>query len=88
MDSHIQEDKALICDDAQVAQWNNEGLPSDGMSTENAVIIANSSRLSLMIDPQLQEIKWNKQKYGDELRVLRLSHKGALDVIDFTDRKY
>ena len=41
-----------------------------------------------MIDPQLQGIKWIKQKYGDELRVLRLSRKEAPDVIDFTDRKY
>ena len=41
-----------------------------------------------MIDPQLQGIKWIKQKYGDELRVIRLSRKEAPDVIDFTDRKY
>lgn len=43
----------LICDDAQIAEWNNEGLPMDQMSTENATILANSTRWPLMIDPQL-----------------------------------
>lgn len=73
---------ALICDDAQIAQWNNEGLPSDRMSTENAVILTNSARWPLLIDPQLQGIKWIKQKYGDKLVVLRLTNRGYLDVIE------
>lgn len=43
----------MLTDDAQVAAWNNEGLPSDTMSTENATILTNSARWPLMIDPQL-----------------------------------
>lgn len=43
----------MICDDAQIAAWNNEGLPSDRMSAENATILSNSARWPLMIDPQL-----------------------------------
>lgn len=31
---------------------------------------------------QLQGIKWIKQKYGDELRVIRLGQRGYLDVIE------
>ena len=31
---------------------------------------------------QLQGIKWIKQKYGDELKVIRLGQKGYLDVIE------
>lgn len=73
---------AMICDDAQIAEWNNEGLPSDRMSTENAVILMNSARWPLIIDPQLQGIKWIKQKYGDKLVVLRLTHRGYLDTIE------
>ena len=30
---------SLLTDDAIIAGWNNEGLPSDAMSTENAVIV-------------------------------------------------
>lgn len=44
---------SLFTDDAQIAQWNNEGLPMDRMSTENATIMVNSTRWPLLIDPQL-----------------------------------
>ncbi|XP_063983406.1 dynein beta chain, ciliary [Diachasmimorpha longicaudata] len=72
----------LLTNDTQIAKWNNEGLPNDRMSTENATILSNSDRWPLMIDPQLQGIKWIKQKYGDELRVIRLGQRGYLDVIE------
>ena len=72
----------LICDDAVIASWNNEGLPSDRMSAENATILINSSRWPLLVDPQLQGIKWIKQKYKDKLVVMRLTQKGYLDVIE------
>lgn len=44
---------SLIVDEALIASWNNEGLPTDRMSAENAAILINSSRWPLMIDPQL-----------------------------------
>ncbi|XP_037911922.1 dynein beta chain, ciliary-like [Hermetia illucens] len=72
----------MICDDAQIAEWNNQGLPSDRMSAENAAILSYSDRYPLMIDPQLQGIKWIKQKYGKELVVARLTQKSYLDVIE------
>lgn len=58
------------------------GLPSDRMSTENATILVNSDRWPLMIDPQLQGLKWIKQKYGDQLKVIRLGQKGYLEAIE------
>lgn len=73
---------SLLTDDAQIAKWNNEGLPSDRMSAENATILSNSSRWPLMIDPQLQGIKWIKNRYGDSLKVVRLSQRTYLDVIE------
>lgn len=73
---------SLLTDDAQVAQWNNEGLPSDRMSTENATIMVNSARWPLLIDPQLQGIKWVKNKYEANLTVLRLGQKNYLDMIE------
>lgn len=42
----------MICDDAVIAQWNNEGLPKDSMSVENAAIMLNSSRWPLIIGTQ------------------------------------
>ncbi|KAJ8945230.1 hypothetical protein NQ318_011210 [Aromia moschata] len=73
---------SLLTDDAKIAQWNNEGLPTDRMSTENACILTNSSRWPLMIDPQLQGIKWIKSKYGESLYVVRLSQRTYLDTIE------
>ncbi|CAH1732929.1 unnamed protein product [Aphis gossypii] len=72
----------LLTDDTQVAIWNNEGLPSDRMSTENATILSNSDRWPLMIDPQLQGVKWIKQKYGESLVVLRLGQKGSMEELE------
>jgi dynein heavy chain 2 len=31
--------------------WKKEGLPADTLSMENAIIIINSQRTSLVIDP-------------------------------------
>ena len=73
---------SLLADDALIGQWNNEGLPADQMSTENGTILTNSVKWPLIIDPQLQGIKWIKNKYADNLTVLRLGKKGYLDIIE------
>ncbi|XP_043921477.1 dynein axonemal heavy chain 11 [Protopterus annectens] len=73
---------AMLIDDATVAAWNNEGLPSDRMSTENATILTNCERWPLMIDPQQQGIKWIKMKHGTDLKVISLGQKGYLDTIE------
>ncbi|XP_061694561.1 dynein axonemal heavy chain 11 [Syngnathoides biaculeatus] len=73
---------SLLTDDAMVAQWNNEGLPGDKMSTQNAAILINCERWPLLIDPQLQGIKWIKSRYGSSLRVVSLSQKSYVDVIE------
>ncbi|CAH1986860.1 unnamed protein product [Acanthoscelides obtectus] len=72
----------LLTDDTIIAKWQNEGLPSDRMSIENATILSNSERWPLMIDPQLQGIKWIKQRYGYDLKVIRLGQKSYLEVIE------
>ena len=35
---------SMLTDDATVAQWNNEGLPGDKMSTQNATILTNCEK--------------------------------------------
>ena len=73
---------SLLTDDAIIAGWNNEGLPSDSMSTENATILCNSLKWPLMIDPQLQGIKWIKNRYGKNLNTIRLGMPGYLDTVE------
>ena len=43
----------ILTDEATIAGWNNQKLPSDRVSTENGAILTNSERYSLIIDPQL-----------------------------------
>ena len=52
------------------------------MSTENATILTNSVKWPMMIDPQLQGIKWIKNRYGAELTTMRLGQKGYLDIVE------
>lgn len=66
----------MLTDDADIAAWQNEGLPADRMSTENATILTSCERWPLMVDPQLQGIKWIKNKYGDDLRIIRIGQRG------------
>lgn len=66
----------MLTDDADMATWQNEGLPVDRMSMENATILVNCERWPLMVDPQLQSIKWIKNKYGEDLRVTQIGQKG------------
>lgn len=44
----------VLATPSDIARWNTEGLPADRVSIENASIIVNCSRYSLIIDPQLQ----------------------------------
>lgn len=46
---------SILTDDAEIAMWNNFGLPSDRMSSENASILMNSQRWPLIIDPQVRK---------------------------------
>ena len=70
----------MLVDDADIAGWNNEGLPSDRMSTENATILCNCERWPLMIDPQLQGIKWIKTRYGADLKVMERTRASSARV--------
>uniref|UniRef100_H2ZKA8 AAA+ ATPase domain-containing protein n=1 Tax=Ciona savignyi TaxID=51511 RepID=H2ZKA8_CIOSA len=72
---------SMLTDDADIAEWNNEGLPSDRMSTENATILTNCQRWPLIVDPQLQGIQWIKRRYSN-LKIVRLGQRGYLDVIE------
>ncbi|XP_055450236.1 dynein axonemal heavy chain 9 [Psammomys obesus] len=72
----------MLTDDADMATWQNQGLPADRMSMENATILTSCERWPLMVDPQLQGIKWIKNKYGEELRVTQLGQKGCLHTIE------
>ncbi|XP_066120408.1 dynein axonemal heavy chain 9 [Saccopteryx bilineata] len=72
----------MLTDKAGVAAWRNEALPADRMSLENAAILTSCERWPLMVDPQLQGVKWVKNKYGAHLRVAQMGQKGCLHTIE------
>lgn len=74
---------AILTDEAEIAEWNNQKLPSDRVSTENGAILTNSDRYSLIIDPQLQGITWlKKREDANDLKVTRLSNPKVVKVLE------
>ncbi|NXB68815.1 DYH9 protein, partial [Struthidea cinerea] len=73
---------SMLADDAAVAAWQNQGLPADRTSTENAAILSSCERWPLVVDPQLQGSKWIKATHGEGLRVIRVGQKGYLDTLE------
>ncbi|KAI2655454.1 Dynein axonemal heavy chain 11 [Labeo rohita] len=71
-----------LTDQATVAGWQNQGLPADRLSVENAAILMASQRWPLIVDPQQQASKWIRNLYEPNLRVLQYGQKGYLDVIE------
>jgi dynein heavy chain len=67
-----------------MAGWNNEGLPADRISLENASVIVSCARWPLLIDPQLQGVKWLKQRCGEELTVIQLTQNNWLNKVTYT----
>ncbi|CAK9006961.1 unnamed protein product [Durusdinium trenchii] len=65
--------RSVIGEDVAIRQWVIDKLPNDQVSIDNALILSNSQRWPLMIDPQLQANTWIRKSKGDKLLVLRLS---------------
>jgi len=73
----------VLANEASIAGWQNEGLPSDRISVENASVVTSCSRWPLMIDPQLQGVKWIKQRFGEDLSVLQFTMNNWLQKVLF-----
>ena len=73
----------ILSNQSLKAQWEQEGLPSDPLSVGNGAIMTNASRWSLIIDPQLQGVKWimNKEE-ANGLKIIQLSQDRYLDTVE------
>jgi len=78
----------LLSTDVEMSHWAGEGLPSDELSIQNGILTTRASRWPLCVDPQMQAIKWIKNKEsgggakelkvrtfndGDFMRILELA---------------
>ncbi|KYN44278.1 Dynein heavy chain 7, axonemal [Trachymyrmex septentrionalis] len=70
-------------DPVLIRAWNIFGLPSDLFSIDNAIIITNSRRWPLMIDPQSQANKWVKNmEKTSNLHVVRLTQPDYMRILE------
>ncbi len=61
-------------DPVKIRAWQIAGLPVDAFSVDNGIIVSNSRRWPLCIDPQGQANKWIKNMEKDsKLQVIKLS---------------
>lgn len=61
--------KEFLADPTTIREWNIQGLPSDGFSTENGIIVTRGTRWPLVIDPQCQAVKWIKNMEAKNVNV-------------------
>ncbi|XP_037731551.1 dynein heavy chain 3, axonemal-like [Drosophila subpulchrella] len=66
-----------------IRAWSLAGLPADNFSVENGIIVTNSSRYSLLIDPQVQANKWIKNmEKNNGLKVIKQSDANYMQVLE------
>ena len=74
-----------LSNSAELAEWMNQGLPADRMSKENGAMIIACSRWPLIIDPQLQGIKWIRNMEESKFCATEGAHSS--DENDLTQKK-
>ncbi|GBG33121.1 Dynein heavy chain 5, axonemal [Hondaea fermentalgiana] len=68
---------SFLVDAATVSDWGLDGLPSDPLSVQNGILVTQSSRYPLLVDPQGQALNWLVRK---ETRAERLPSFGVVQM--------
>ena len=67
----------------KIRAWQIAGLPVDAFSIDNGIIVSNSRRWPLCIDPQGQANKWIKNMEKDsKLQVIKLSDANYTRILE------
>lgn len=78
----------FLCDPVSIREWNIQGLPADDLSTENGVIVTQSIRWPLIIDPQMQANNWiTKMEEHNQLIIIDLGMTDYLQQIEHSIKK-
>ncbi|RHY32534.1 hypothetical protein DYB32_002465 [Aphanomyces invadans] len=64
----------------EIREWQLNGLPTDGNSTDNAILATRGERWPLMIDPQGQANKWIKNTVAPD--VTKMTHANLLRSLE------
>jgi len=69
----------FVSTESQVLKWKSEGLPGDSLSLENSLMIFNTTKTPLLIDPNTAASEWIKRHF---------SHEKNLEIINQNDPKF
>jgi dynein heavy chain len=70
-----------VGDPVQVREWQTQLLPTDEVSTNNAILVMQGQRWPLMIDPQAQANRWLRKMLEKDLLVsTRLSKGNGVNI--------
>lgn len=73
----------VLGSEIKINSWHMFGLPQDISSIENAIIMDNSKRWSLFVDPQSQMNKWiRSMEKINELQIIKLTDHNYMDIIE------
>ncbi|XP_072168572.1 dynein axonemal heavy chain 3-like [Diadema setosum] len=74
---------ATLGEPVKIRAWNIAGLPVDSFSIDNGIIVSNSRRWPLMIDPQGQANKWVKNmEKANQLSIIKLSDPNYVRTLE------
>ena len=59
--------------ESEILRWKGEGLPEDILSTENAIVLFNTSKTPLIVDPATAATTWLKTQNQNKGEVLNQS---------------
>eukprot|EP00898_Chlorokybus_atmophyticus_P006606 jgi/Chlat1/6947/Chrsp52S06617 len=75
--------RATLSNPVEVREWGIWGLPSDGVSIDNGILVTRARRWPLCIDPQGQANKWVKAMEAKAgLRVTKMTDPGFLRTLE------
>ncbi|VDO49605.1 unnamed protein product, partial [Schistosoma margrebowiei] len=67
----------------EIRQWTIQGLPKDSFSIDNAILVTNSRRWPLFIDPQEQANRWIRtMESQNQLKIIKLTDSNLLRILE------
>ena len=65
--------RKFMSSESEILKWKGEGLPEDILSTENAIVLFNSVKTPLIIDPATAATTWLKGQNSGKSEILNQS---------------